>query len=348
MRPLLDQRQHRPLPSHLFFRNSYPKRLEFGSLKSPLAFTEGVGSPSSIKHINSWRTWGWTPCSVCPLVSSHLFFQTYLHIPCLLLHETPPSAHALPSESEVVVHTNTYSSPPANLARQHDWPCSCCLRTCDMCSSAALPFCFCMVAKSGQSCPAAAAPDASVRQLIMACELTTFSCDLRSSRLKASPRSLSGLRDPGRLLFTHCLAATPSSDSLGRLRSNTHASAGRALRFHMATAQCERCGTSASAHSDPALRIKSANSVPDPSIPDHQMQYLKSDVELSVRSIPVPYSSTPILLPHACNLILCACPAAIAPDTSLRQQIMACELATLSCYLRSSRLVPGASSAEQH
>ena len=61
----------------------------------------------------------------------------------------------------------------------------------------------------------------------------------------------------------------------------------------MATAQCQRCGTSASAHPDPdpdpELRIKSVNSVPDPSVPDHQMQYLKSDVELSVRSIPVPY-----------------------------------------------------------
>ena len=32
-----------------------------------------------------------------------------------------------------------------------------------------------------------------------------------------------------------------------------------------------------------------ASSVPDPSVPDHRMHYLKSDVELGVRSIPVPY-----------------------------------------------------------
>ena len=61
----------------------------------------------------------------------------------------------------------------------------------------------------------------------------------------------------------------------------------------MATAQYERSGTSASAHPDPdpdpELRIKSPNSVPDPSVPDHRMQYLKSDIELGVRSIPVPY-----------------------------------------------------------
>ena len=61
----------------------------------------------------------------------------------------------------------------------------------------------------------------------------------------------------------------------------------------MATAQYERSGTRASAHPDPdpdpELRIKSPNSVPDPSVPDHRMQYLKSDVELGVRSIPVPY-----------------------------------------------------------
>ena len=60
----------------------------------------------------------------------------------------------------------------------------------------------------------------------------------------------------------------------------------------MATAQYERSGTRASAHPDPdpdpELRIKSPNSVPDPSVPDHRMQYLKSDVELGVRSIP-PY-----------------------------------------------------------
>ena len=59
------------------------------------------------------------------------------------------------------------------------------------------------------------------------------------------------------------------------------------------TAQYERSGTRASAHPDPdpdpKLRIKSPNSVPDPSVPDHRMQYLKSDVELGVRSIPVPY-----------------------------------------------------------
>ena len=64
-------------------------------------------------------------------------------------------------------------------------------------------------------------------------------------------------------------------------------------REHMATAQYERSGTRASAHPDPdpdpELRIKSPNSVPDPSVPDHRMQYLKSDVELGVRSIPVPY-----------------------------------------------------------
>ena len=61
----------------------------------------------------------------------------------------------------------------------------------------------------------------------------------------------------------------------------------------MATAQYERSGTRASAHPDPdpdpELRIKSPNSVPDPSVPDHRMQYLKSDVEPGVRSIPVPY-----------------------------------------------------------
>ena len=61
----------------------------------------------------------------------------------------------------------------------------------------------------------------------------------------------------------------------------------------MATAQYERSGTRASAHPDPdpdpELRIKSPNSVPDPSVPDHRMQYVKSDVELGVRSIPVPY-----------------------------------------------------------
>ena len=61
----------------------------------------------------------------------------------------------------------------------------------------------------------------------------------------------------------------------------------------MATAQYERSGTRASAHPDPdpdpELRIKSPDSVPDPSVPDHRMQYLKSDVELGVRSIPVPY-----------------------------------------------------------
>ena len=62
---------------------------------------------------------------------------------------------------------------------------------------------------------------------------------------------------------------------------------------YMATAQYERSGTRASAHPDPdpdpELRIKSPNSVPDPSVPDHRMQYVKSDVELGVRSIPVPY-----------------------------------------------------------
>ena len=61
----------------------------------------------------------------------------------------------------------------------------------------------------------------------------------------------------------------------------------------MATAQYERSGTRASAHPDPdldpELRIKSPNSVPDPSVPDHRMHYLKSDVEMGVRSIPVPY-----------------------------------------------------------
>ena len=58
-------------------------------------------------------------------------------------------------------------------------------------------------------------------------------------------------------------------------------------------AQYERSGTRAGAHPDPdpdpELRIKSPNSVPYPSVPDHRMQYLKSDVELGVRSIPVPY-----------------------------------------------------------
>ena len=59
----------------------------------------------------------------------------------------------------------------------------------------------------------------------------------------------------------------------------------------MATAQYERSGTRASAHPNPQLRIKSPNSVPDPCVPDHRMQYLKSDVELGVRSIPIPYLS---------------------------------------------------------
>ena len=59
--------------------------------------------------------------------------------------------------------------------------------------------------------------------------------------------------------------------------------------INMATAQYERSGTRASAHPDPELRIKSPNSVPDPSVPDHRMQYVKSDVELGVRSIPVPF-----------------------------------------------------------
>ena len=67
----------------------------------------------------------------------------------------------------------------------------------------------------------------------------------------------------------------------------------------MATAQYERSGTRASAHPDPnpdpdpELRIKSPNSVPD-----HRMQYLKSDVELEmgVRSIPFPY------LFHTCSI----------------------------------------------
>ena len=58
----------------------------------------------------------------------------------------------------------------------------------------------------------------------------------------------------------------------------------------MATAQYERSGTRASAHPDPdpdpELRIKSPNSVPDPSLPHHRMQNLKIDVELGVRSIP--------------------------------------------------------------
>ena len=61
----------------------------------------------------------------------------------------------------------------------------------------------------------------------------------------------------------------------------------------MATAQYERSGARASAHAhpdpDPELRIKSPDSVPDPSVPDYRTQYLKSDVELGVRSIPVPY-----------------------------------------------------------
>ena len=65
------------------------------------------------------------------------------------------------------------------------------------------------------------------------------------------------------------------------------------IEVNMATAQYERSGTRASAppdpDPDPELRIKSPNSVPDPSVPDHRMQYLKSDVELGVRSIPVPY-----------------------------------------------------------
>ena len=63
--------------------------------------------------------------------------------------------------------------------------------------------------------------------------------------------------------------------------------------WYVATAQYERSGTRASAHPDPdpdlELRIRSPNSVPDPSVPDHRMQYLKSDVELGVRSVPVPY-----------------------------------------------------------
>ena len=62
----------------------------------------------------------------------------------------------------------------------------------------------------------------------------------------------------------------------------------------MATALYERSGTRASAHPDPELRIKSLNSVPDPSVPDHRMQYLKSDVELGVRSIPFHTCSIPV------------------------------------------------------
>ena len=65
------------------------------------------------------------------------------------------------------------------------------------------------------------------------------------------------------------------------------------IMLYMATAQYERSGTSASAHPDPdpdpELRIKSPNSVRDPSVPDHRMQNLKSHVELGVRSIPVPF-----------------------------------------------------------
>ena len=54
----------------------------------------------------------------------------------------------------------------------------------------------------------------------------------------------------------------------------------------MATGQCERSGTSGL---DPELRIKSSNSVPDPSIPDQGTQYLKIHIALGVRSMPVPY-----------------------------------------------------------
>ena len=58
---------------------------------------------------------------------------------------------------------------------------------------------------------------------------------------------------------------------------------------HVATAQYERSGTRARAHLDPELRIKSPNSIPDSSIPDHRKQYLRSDVELGVCSMPFPY-----------------------------------------------------------
>ena len=61
----------------------------------------------------------------------------------------------------------------------------------------------------------------------------------------------------------------------------------------MATAQYERSGTRASVHADldpdPELRIKSPNSVPDPSVLDYRMPLLKGDVELGVRSILVPF-----------------------------------------------------------
>ena len=38
----------------------------------------------------------------------------------------------------------------------------------------------------------------------------------------------------------------------------------------------------------------SPNFVPDPSVPDHQMQYLKSDIELGVLSIPFHTCSIPV------------------------------------------------------
>ena len=89
---------------------------------------------------------------------------------------------------------------------------------------------------------------------------------------------------------------------------------------HMAAAQYERSGTRASAHPDPdpdpELRIKSPSSVPDPSVPDHRMHYLNSDVELGVRSIPVPYLFHTRSRPHKVFSTYSPC---ISVGTSKRQ-----------------------------
>ena len=60
----------------------------------------------------------------------------------------------------------------------------------------------------------------------------------------------------------------------------------------MASAQYDWSGTGGNTHPDPdrdlEIRNESSNSVPDPSIPDQNMQYLKVDVALGVRSMHVP------------------------------------------------------------
>ena len=67
------------------------------------------------------------------------------------------------------------------------------------------------------------------------------------------------------------------------------------LFCNLATGQYEGSGIRPSANPDPdpdpELRIKSSNSVPDPSrdsIPDQRTQYVKIPIALGARSIPVP------------------------------------------------------------